>query len=124
MTERTYIASCHCGGMQVQLPAAPAEATECNCTFCSRTGALWSYYKPGEITVLKDETKAMYSAFGNGEHYFCSNCGMQVFGKSPDWQIGDTAPPKNVKFAVNLRMAQDLDLAKVVVTKLDGRNLW
>lgn len=43
--------SCHCGALQVRLLFDPDEATSCNCSICSRTGALWIYGSPDQIEV-------------------------------------------------------------------------
>lgn len=43
--------SCHCGAIKVTLHSAPTEATECNCSICRRTGALWTYGPADQIDV-------------------------------------------------------------------------
>jgi hypothetical protein len=45
-------ASCHCGSVNLEIDAAPAEVTECNCSVCRRYGVLWAYYLPGRVRVL------------------------------------------------------------------------
>ena len=42
---------CHCGAIKIRLSFNPVEATECNCSICRRTGALWTYGSPDEIEV-------------------------------------------------------------------------
>ena len=37
-------AACHCGAVRLKAPQ-PTEVTECNCSICRRTGALWAYYR-------------------------------------------------------------------------------
>lgn len=130
------IAHCHCGQTQIELPHAPLSAGECNCTFCSRTGAVWGYFKPGELNITSDKSDKFYSASGNGnEHHFCANCGMQTWGVSPDWSSmynndgtpkadDPTAIPAAQIFAVNLRLIDDFDWGSVTVEKMDGRNNW
>ena len=73
------IASCHCGATKIQAPV-PTSATECNCTYCARTGAVWAYYKPGEMQMLSQEGEATYSASEAGNlHHFCGRCGSNVW---------------------------------------------
>ena len=43
--------SCHCGVIKIRLQFDPLEASECNCSICRRTGALWAYASPDEIEV-------------------------------------------------------------------------
>lgn len=44
-------ASCHCGLVSLEIEAAPAEVTECNCSVCRRYGVLWAYYRPSDVSV-------------------------------------------------------------------------
>lgn len=130
------IASCHCGDTSIELPHAPERAGECNCTFCSRTGAVWGYFKPGELTIKSGASDKVYSANANGnEHHFCAHCGMHTWGVSPDWSsaYNDDGTPKaghanavptGQIFAINLRLIDDFDWSSVKIDKMDGRNSW
>jgi len=120
----TTIATCHCGGTRIELPEAPAHATQCTCTFCSKSGGLWAYYPPEAPRILSDTHRAMYTASGFNQHYFCSRCGMPTYGISPDWSLGGEGIPEKKKFAVNARLLDDFDLGSLVVEEVDGRNLW
>ena len=132
----TLTASCHCGNTKIILPHPPVQAAECNCTFCSRTGAVWGYFKPGELQIAAGESDKFYSASGPAnEHHFCSHCGMQTWGVSPDWASAyndDGTPksddpnalPEGKMFSVNLRLVEDFDWGSVTVHKMDGRNSW
>ncbi|MBN9346005.1 MAG: GFA family protein [Devosia sp.] len=131
----TLIAACHCGHTRIELPAQPTHAKSCNCTYCARTGAVWAYYKPGELTFLSREGEATYSPSGMNHHHFCANCGMQTWGDSPDWAslYNNDGTPKNGEanampteriHAVNLRLIDDLDWDAVTVEAVDGRASW
>lgn len=118
----SLIASCHCGGTRIELPRQPTEAKTCNCTYCARTGAVWAYYKPGELTFLSREDERSYSTAPEiHQHHFCGRCGMQTWGDSPDWSSAynaDGAP------GLNLRLVEGLDWSGVSVEEMDGRNNW
>jgi len=43
--------SCHCGGTTFELSEAPQEVTRCTCSFCSKRGSLWAYYKPEQFRL-------------------------------------------------------------------------
>lgn len=90
------IASCHCGATKIELPQPPASAKSCNCSFCARTGAVWAYYKPGEVRLLAQAEERTYSASGLNQHRFCGRCGMHTWGSSPDWAsiYNDDGTPK------------------------------
>jgi hypothetical protein len=133
----SLVASCHCGATKIELPGLPVHAKECNCSYCARTGAVWAYYKPGELQFVAQEGERTYSASdGLNEHHFCGHCGMQTWGSSLDWSSmynvdgtpkeGFTAEsfPTERTFAVNLRLVDELDWSKVAVEKVDGRNSW
>jgi hypothetical protein len=131
----TLIATCHCGATKIELPHPPVRAGECNCTFCGRTGAVWGYYQPGEMQFTALDGDKVYSATGMNLHHFCSNCGMQTWGDSPNWasmynadgtsKNGDpNAFPTERSYAVNLRMVDDLDWSTITIEKMDGRHNW
>ena len=130
----TLIASCHCGATRIELPQ-PTEVRTCNCTYCSRAGAVWAYYKPSELKFLSREGEATYAPGGLNRHHFCSMCGMQTWGDSPDWasmynadgtpKNGDpNAMPTERIFQVNLNLVDGFDFSSVTIERLDGRNSW
>lgn len=133
----TLIATCHCGATKIELPDLPLSAKECNCSYCSRTGAVWGYYKTGQMRFLAQDGEKSYSASdGMNQHHFCGNCGMQTWGDSLDWASiynADGTPkegftsqslPTERSYAVNLRLVDDLDWSKIAVEKVDGRSSW
>ncbi len=122
------IASCHCGATKLSLPHAPTDGTECTCTYCARTGAVWAYYKPAEVTVLSRAEGGTYVPTNpRHQHFFCAVCGCTTHGLAPDYteaHIGSTEVPEDDKISVNLRLLIDFDLSSIPVHKVDGRNLW
>lgn len=133
----TLTASCHCGATRIELPHAPLQAKQCNCSYCSRTGAVWGYYGPGEMRFVSQDDDKTYSASGGmNQHHFCGRCGMQTWGDSPNWASiynNDGTPkegfaagsmPTERSYAVNLRLVDDLDWSSLAVEKVDGRNSW
>jgi hypothetical protein len=38
----THEGSCHCGTIRITIAGDPADAPQCNCSICRRTGALWT----------------------------------------------------------------------------------
>jgi hypothetical protein len=129
------IASCHCGATRIALPAQPTYGGSCNCTYCARAGAVWGYYKTGELEFLSRDGEATYAPSELNQHHFCSKCGMQTWGESPDWGslYNADGTPKNGEsdqmptdriFVVNLNLIDDLDWSLIKVEKMDGRNGW
>ncbi|NGP18255.1 GFA family protein [Devosia aurantiaca] len=130
-------ASCHCGAVKVELSAEPNNAHECNCSFCRRSGAIWSNYPREQITDGPTDQQAIYSANdGPNRHYFCAHCGMHVWGDSPDWSsafnndgtpkdgVDPNVVPDKRSYQVNLRMIDGLALDKIDIEQMDGLNNW
>lgn len=132
----TLIASCHCGGTRIELPRLPERQLECNCTYCTKAGAVWGYFGPGEMTFSSNDHDRLYSKSGMNQHHFCGKCGMQTWGDSPDWaeiynadgtpKEGHTASdlPTRRTYAVNLKLLDDFDPSGLTAQKIDGRNSW
>ena len=119
------LASCHCGSTVIALPEPPTHATQCTCTYCTRTGGLWSYYPPDAVRIVKAEHLGLYAPNTHNEHYFCTRCGITTHGVSPDWELGGEGIPENRKFAVNARLLDDYALfTALAITPIDGRTLW
>ncbi len=131
----TLSATCHCGATAIDLPGHPTAAKRCNCTYCARTGAVWAYYRPGELAFRAQGEDRTYSAGGLNQHHFCGRCGMQTWGDSPDWAslYNADGTPKNGDargmpteriYAVNLRLVDGLDWSRVAIEEVDGLNSW
>jgi hypothetical protein len=128
--------SCHCGGTKIELPHPPTSAKTCNCTFCAKSGAIWGYYAPGEVRIVAAAHDGVYSASNEMNlHHFCARCGGQTYGDSPDWasiynadgtlKDGASGPiPTARTFGVNMRLADDFDIALLEVEAVDGRSNW
>lgn len=132
----TLTATCHCGATHIELPRAPETAKTCNCTFCHRTGAVWAYFDPSEVTVKADQNRTYSASGGMNQHHFCGTCGGNTHGDSPDWASAynaDGTPkegytpgqmPEARTFAVNMRMVDAFDLDALPVEHMDGRSNW
>jgi len=122
----TITATCHCGGTRIELPDAPTHATQCTCTYCTKSGGLWAYYDVGSPRIVSETHGAVYSPTTPlHEHHFCARCGCTTYGTSPDYSLEDTEIPEKRKFAVNAKLFDDYALFRALkVEEIDGRNLW
>jgi len=116
--------SCYCGATRFTLDFAPVEAVACNCTYCSRTGALWAYYTPDQFHAEPSESDKVFAPNGYNRHHFCAQCGGQIYGTSPDWQLDGSTDFNKIKIGINVRMLENFDIDKLPVRQIDGRNLW
>ncbi len=115
--------TCHCGATRFEIDAIPGSVTACTCSFCSKTGALWAYYPPGEVRVTRLDSDGLYAP-NVSRHHFCAVCGCTTFGESPQWRLDGTADFTRMKTAINARLLDGIDLATVRHDTIDGRNLW
>ena len=92
---RCHNGSCHCGAVRITLNDEPAEASECNCSICSRLGSLWHYASPAQITV-----EGPLQGYVQGDRtlttWRCQDCGCVTH-----WTALD---PAYTRMGVNLRM--------------------
>lgn len=87
--------SCHCGGISIAIEDDPADATECNCSICRRTGALWIYSSPSRVQVTGEGV-----GYVQGDKFLtlfhCPTCGVITH-----WTAID---PAYDKMGINLRL--------------------
>lgn len=112
--------SCLCGQVRIETAERPAFVNECNCTFCSKSGARWAYLHPSDVRVTgttqgytrqdKDDPAA--------ELHFCPSCGSTthfILTPSAVAQFGNT------QMGINVRLADEQDLAGTELRFPDGR---
>ncbi len=73
----TVKGSCHCGETQFEVDEAPVSVTRCTCSFCSKRGVLWGYYKPAQFRLTTPPERAATYRWRTktNQHHFCANCG-------------------------------------------------
>ena len=111
--------SCHCGQIRVRTSKPPDYVNECNCTLCTKTGARWGYFHPSEVVVEgrargycredKDDPAARIQ--------FCEKC-----GSTTHFTLTASAVAKfgNIVMGVNMRLADERDLAGIELRYPDG----
>ena len=94
--------ACHCQAVKWSLNGPVDGITGCNCTVCSRYGALWAYgYEAEEINVT-GETKTYARGRQNLSFHFCSHCGCVAY-----WRLNKTDENGKRRIAVNIRLVDD-----------------
>jgi hypothetical protein len=112
--------SCLCGQVRIEIQKRPDFINECNCTLCSKSGARWAYFHPSEVSVegttrgYRREDKDDPAA----EIQFCPNC-----GSTTHFTLTQSAVAKfgNVQLGVNVRLADESDLADIELRYPDGK---
>ena len=98
-TPSTIDARCHCGKNVLAIAGEwPAELTRCTCSICAARGALYAYYEPEQLTVVRSDADAIYR--WNTKlvaHHFCAECGCTTYTDSPAFQpeAAGTAEPQD-----------------------------
>lgn len=113
-----YKGSCHCGKIAFEVEGELSRAMACNCSVCSRKGALMWFVPREQLRLLTAEDDMATYTFNKHviQHHFCPSCGMHPFGEGVD-------PKGHSMAAVNIRCLEDLDLATIPVKHFDGRAL-
>ncbi len=112
--------SCHCGGVRIGIAGAPGHLHECNCTLCGKTGARWGYFHPSEVQI-EGETQGYRRADKDdpaAEIRFCRTCGTTTH-----FILTERAAARfgNSLLGVNMRLAEESELAGVELRYPDGR---
>lgn len=118
MTEaKQYSGGCHCGKVRYEVDLALDSAMSCNCSICSKRGSLLAFAPADNFTLLAGEGEMTDYQFNRQtvHHLFCKTCGILSFGRG-------SMPSGEPIVAINIRCLDDLDLATVPVTQIDGRS--
>lgn len=110
--------SCHCGRICFEVEGEPEEVMECNCSMCSRKGALMWFIPRDRLHLLFEPDGMSTYTFNKHvvKHRFCPECGMHPFGEARD-SNGDYMA------AINARCLEEIDLSALAVKQFDGRSL-
>ena len=76
----THRMTCHCGGVEIEvdLPDGLRRLRRCNCSMCSRRGAVVASVDLDQLRVTQGADMLTLYQFNTmtAKHYFCSNCGI------------------------------------------------
>jgi hypothetical protein len=118
MAMQTLNGSCHCGAIAYTVEVDPATAITCNCSICTRLGAVWAFAPATKFKLIKGEGELGDYQFNKhvAHHRYCPSCGIESFaqgkGKDGSHQVG-----------INLRCCEGIDVNKLSPKQVDGRSL-
>jgi hypothetical protein len=115
---KTYRGGCHCGRVRYEATSDLALVAECNCSICTRRGALWTFVKKRQFKLLTGQGALSDYQFGKKKihHLFCQSCGIGSFSEG-------IAPNGDETVAVNVRCLDDVDIAALKPKPFDGKSL-
>jgi len=112
-----YKGGCHCGAVRFEVQTKLNRTSECNCSVCTKKGALHHRVPPEHFRLLKGEESLSLYQFGTktAKHWFCRHCGIHPFSNprlAPD------------KYSINIRCLDDFWrlLPDIEITRFDGQN--
>src|SRR5688572_20619236 len=113
----TYRGGCHCGAVRYEVTTDLARVISCNCSLCSREGALRTFVMADSFRLLSGEDALADYQFNrhNIHHLFCRTCGIRSFCRG-------TGAGGRAMYGINARCLDGVDLAALPVTSVDGRS--
>jgi hypothetical protein len=113
-----YKGSCHCGQIAFEAEGDLEKVMECNCSICSKRGALHWFVPRENFRLLTPEASFSTYTFNKHQikHRFCPKCGCAPFGEG-------MAPTGKYMVAVNARCLDGVDLSPLKIGHFDGRSL-
>ena len=111
--------SCHCGAVQLTLPATPTEATQCNCSLCRRGGGPWVYFAFGSVRITGHPESTVEYVWGDRT---IRNIRCKICGSVTHWE--PLVPEQGARHGVNLGNFDPTLIASVRVRRFDGANTW
>ncbi len=113
--KQTYKGSCHCGVVTFEVKARLDHVVYCNCSICSKAGALWHAVTEENLRILSGEADLVLYQFNTktAKHYFCKHCGIHPFSRP-------RIDPK--RWVANVRCLEGVDAASLPVRPFDGQN--
>ena len=107
---------CHCGRVRFEVEApAVINATQCNCSICSKTGHLHLIVSRSNFRLLQGEEALETYTFNTGvaQHHFCGYCGIKSFYVPRSHPDG---------ISVNVRCLDEGTIDRIEIEPFDGRN--
>jgi hypothetical protein len=114
----THTGGCHCGAVRYEVDLDLKGAMTCNCSICSKQGAVLTFVPAGAFRLLSGRDALGDYQFNRKivHHLFCTTCGIRSFARG-------TGPDGSEMVAINLRCVDGIDLATLPTQAFDGRSL-
>ena len=115
---KSYSGSCHCGAVTYDVDLDVSGAVKCNCSICSRLGAVLAFAPRSKLTLKSGEDALVDYQFGKKRlhHRHCRTCGIETFAEG-------AMPAGTPTVAINLRCIDGMDVDKLSPRPFDGRSL-
>ena len=116
MTKK-HTGSCHCGAIKFEVEIDATRGSRCNCSICTKLGAIGAIAKPEAFTAIAEADAATYRWGGmTGTRYFCKHCGITTHLRGHLPELGGDY------VSVNLNTLDDVDPQAIELMYWDGRH--
>ncbi|MFC4275672.1 GFA family protein [Achromobacter aloeverae] len=124
---KTYQGTCHCKAVRFEIDADIDHVRACDCSVCSRRGALIFRVAPEAFRLLTPIEDLSVYRWGSmtGADYFCPVCGILPFRKPSAPTATEAAAGLRpfLGWAINTRCLEGFDPASVPLMKIHGSRL-
>lgn len=116
---RKHSGTCHCGAVRFEVEFDPTTpAGRCNCSICTKLGALGGIVQPSAFTLVAGEEHLKAYEWGAkiSKRFFCRECSIFVFGRGHLKEIGGDY------VSINFNCLDDFEPTDLKVIYWDGRH--
>lgn len=115
---KSYSGSCHCGAVAFDVDLDLSGALKCNCSICSKLGAVWAFAPKSQFKLKSGEASLGDYQFGKKRlhHRRCTVCGIETHAEG-------AMPDGTPTVGINLRCVEDVDVEALSPKLWDGRSL-
>jgi hypothetical protein len=112
-----YKGSCHCGNIAFEVEGELTQVVSCNCSICSRKGALLWAVPRDQLRLLNAEQGIGRYTFNSHviEHRFCETCGIHPYSEH--------AGEGERTAYINVRCLEGIEPTSFPVLNFDGRSM-
>ncbi|OUS24565.1 aldehyde-activating protein [Thalassotalea sp. 42_200_T64] len=113
---KSYKGGCHCGVVKFGIIADIKSVIKCNCSICTKKGALLFKVKPDNFNLVSGKGNLTLYTFNTkiAKHLFCDVCGIHCFHHP-------RSTPDLIAINVNC-LDEELDFSSVEIIHFDGKN--
>jgi hypothetical protein len=124
---KTYRGSCHCGKIKFEVDAEIDHVRVCDCSICSRRGALIHRVPRESLRLLIPWEELVRYQWGSrtAMDYFCPTCGILPFRRPSDptsQELKQGILPFD-GWAVNVRRLEGVDLESIPIRRIYGSKI-
>jgi hypothetical protein len=114
---KNFSGGCHCGLVRFDVTADLSRVIACNCSICTKRGALWTFVPPEQFALRAGADELVDYQFNKKviHHLFCRRCGVGSFSRGHP-------PGGSEMVAINVRCLDGIELESLSPEPFDGRS--